>query len=537
MLCANCCLIFRQFLVKYPCKPNTDTEFKNKDELEEEDELEDEYEFEDEQQLRNEERLEDEDDIEGENELNCEDELENEDDIEDENWPAGEDELNDEDELEDEEDFETKHDRFYTQEFRRKLPWLGHGFDSEATYSYRITHREFLLASEKCHCCHGILLESESRHHSAVSPEEELQIRITWFFDDYSKWRAGVLTATVTFRTDNIFGEFKMQTEAFEEYEYEHDWRPDHKLGLLHLAMTSEPPDSTGSDYTARFVKGCLEDCKLNHKKCRADPLKAPWYPTRLVEVLDDGGARVLETSETTSTPAGPYATLSHCWGTSGIFSSTTKNIHQLKKRIPLQDLPKTFIDAVEFIRKIGISLIWIDSLCIIQDSIEDWRFESKTMLQVYENAECNLAAAVSEDSHGGLFRQRNYTLQPSGWCEVDNNNPYLESPHGAVPLGYFKNAFEQQIGSSRLVTRGWVYQERAASKRIIAFGRDQVFWDCSERLSSDVLPGVGIYLQREDDSDGHLYENHQDTFGMVIPKHVSPVSNIWIRTPLPKQE
>lgn len=41
-----------------------------------------------------------------------------------------------------------------------------------------------------------------------------------------------------------------------------------------------------------------------------------------------------------------------------------------------MPDLPKTFRDALQFIKAIGISFIWIDSFCIIQDSVKDWEFE-----------------------------------------------------------------------------------------------------------------------------------------------------------------
>ncbi|KAG6354919.1 hypothetical protein INS49_004000 [Diaporthe citri] len=205
----------------------------------------------------------------------------------------------------------------------------------------------------------------------------------------------------------------------------------------------------------------------------------------------------------------------------SRVITATTENIGRLKKHIPLLDLPKIFSDALQFIKAIGISFIWIDSLCIIQDSVKDWESESRTMLQVYRHAECYLAAAVSEDSHGGLFSERDYAILPSGWFEMDNNIPRLKGTWCAVPHGYFKDAFDKQIGSSRLMSRGWVFQERAASRRVIAFGRDQVFWDCSEALESDVLPDHHINLYHYRDENNHW--NSDNAMGMAVPKLLTP--------------
>ena len=44
-------------------------------------------------------------------------------------------------------------------------------------------------------------------------------------------------------------------------------------------------------------------------------------------------------------------------------------------------------IDTVLMARAIGISDIWIDSLCNIQDNEQDWRTEAASMWQVYSNA------------------------------------------------------------------------------------------------------------------------------------------------------
>ncbi|TGO86834.1 hypothetical protein BPOR_0273g00130 [Botrytis porri] len=50
---------------------------------------------------------------------------------------------------------------------------------------------------------------------------------------------------------------------------------------------------------------------------------------------------------------------------------------------------------------------LWIDSLCDIQDSDEDWIEASPKMCFVYNNAKFNIAAAVALDGDSGCLSER----------------------------------------------------------------------------------------------------------------------------------
>ena len=65
---------------------------------------------------------------------------------------------------------------------------------------------------------------------------------------------------------------------------------------------------------------------------------------------------------------------------------------------IAFQSLSKTFQDAVIISFKLGVRYLWIDSLCIIQDSISDWQQESSRMNLVYQNALFTIAAEAAAD-------------------------------------------------------------------------------------------------------------------------------------------
>jgi len=81
-----------------------------------------------------------------------------------------------------------------------------------------------------------------------------------------------------------------------------------------------------------------------------------------------------------------PYTTLSHRWGTSRIVLAND-SLPVLSKEIEVSDLPRSHQDAIIITRFLGINDIWIDSLCIIQDSTVDWQAESALMGEVYKHS------------------------------------------------------------------------------------------------------------------------------------------------------
>ncbi|KAF3764019.1 HET-domain-containing protein [Cryphonectria parasitica EP155] len=85
------------------------------------------------------------------------------------------------------------------------------------------------------------------------------------------------------------------------------------------------------------------------------------------------------------------YATLSHRWSeeTSQI-SLLQHNLHErLSTGIALSALPIMFRDVVHILRQVGFKYVWIDCLCMIQDSDndEDWRYEATRIGAVYQNS------------------------------------------------------------------------------------------------------------------------------------------------------
>ncbi|KAK4126714.1 heterokaryon incompatibility, partial [Parathielavia appendiculata] len=56
--------------------------------------------------------------------------------------------------------------------------------------------------------------------------------------------------------------------------------------------------------------------------------------------------------------------------------------------------------DAFVAAKKFGVRDIWIDSLCIIQDSTDDWQREAGLMQQVNSNARFNISVTGAENGN-----------------------------------------------------------------------------------------------------------------------------------------
>jgi hypothetical protein len=134
-------------------------------------------------------------------------------------------------------------------------------------------------------------------------------------------------------------------------------------------------------------------------------------------------------------------------------------------------------------VREFNIRYIWIDSLCIIQDSDEDWKFEAAQMDVVYRNAIYNIAATKGTDSESGLFTERKpFSLHP---IHVD-----LEWSGSKERYVVIDNSFwAMEVFEAPLNKRCWVLQERVLSPRVLHYGSRQLFWECRQLRACESYP------------------------------------------------
>lgn len=148
-----------------------------------------------------------------------------------------------------------------------------------------------------------------------------------------------------------------------------------------------------------------MRNCIGHHPGCSYQRGKDFRHPTRLVDVGTVNGIQkphLWVPGENTLLV--PYMTLSHRWGTSPRVILTKTSIHTLSEEIEVSELPRSHQDAISITRFLGIRYLWIDSLCIIQDSVADWQAESAMMGNIYKFSLCTIAASWALSDDEGCF-------------------------------------------------------------------------------------------------------------------------------------
>lgn len=167
----------------------------------------------------------------------------------------------------------------------------------------------------------------------------------------------------------------------------------------------------------------------------------------------------------------------------------TTSNLDSMKEGIPLTQLPKSFQEAIRVAQNLGIGYLWIDSLCIIQsgDDYKDWKVQASMMGDVYQHAIVNIAATSSKHSGEGLFRNRNVEHLRETIIAV------ARDWSGGLEPGEYRlihsGMWTENLDRSPLLQRGWVFQERVLSKRMLHFGAKQIMWECASLQASETFP------------------------------------------------
>ena len=227
------------------------------------------------------------------------------------------------------------------------------------------------------------------------------------------------------------------------------------------------------------LAKRWLQTCSKNHNSCKG--YENNRMPTRLL-ALGEGVLRLVTTTGWDTAYRPQYATLSHCWGGIDFLKLTTTTLELFKKSIPLEQLTKTFRDTIAVARKLGIPYLWIDPLCIIQDSSEDWETEAALMSSVYGSSTITIAAAGAVNGNSGLF------LQPERYVW----RVHIDVPTDSGPQGWdivTSRIYETSVSKSALSKRAWVLQERLLSPRILYFTDKELFWECGTLLACETFP------------------------------------------------
>lgn len=233
--------------------------------------------------------------------------------------------------------------------------------------------------------------------------------------------------------------------------------------------MTGKPiSPSLLSDGTYTMIKKWLKTCRESHFAC--DKHVTTPLPTRVIDVgsIEGGLPARIFVSE------GKYAdwvALSHCWGGEISESTTTANLQDREQLLVVDELPRNFRDAIQITRWLGYRYLWIDSLCILQDSHEDWAREATQMAYVYKHAVVAIAAESAVSSKTGILHDR------------DTDARAIAIPYFSLSLGIEGKLYIRELSYhdeiQPLQQRAWTLQEVFLARRVLHFTSQEIIWSC----------------------------------------------------------
>ncbi|KAK7981553.1 hypothetical protein PG988_003791 [Apiospora saccharicola] len=263
----------------------------------------------------------------------------------------------------------------------------------------------------------------------------------------------------------------------FSTYGFEALWSPRGYKGW--------PVVDKNSEWAAAAAKAWLRECQENHPECRARG-EHPRLPTRILDVGSMSDSQWIRLRIPVEDQRGEYLALSYCWGGEQPFTTTTQTLETMKDGFPASELPPTLRDAVQVTRNLGIRFLWIDALCIVQNSPEDKGREIARMGQIYKNATATIMAAAAESASEGFLSSNPYKITS---CEVSLTVP--DGTSGRVTICPIERL---EFGWMPLSKRAWSFQEHFLSSRHLVYTDKELVWQCRSLKVATITKGPVRY-------------------------------------------
>ena len=132
---------------------------------------------------------------------------------------------------------------------------------------------------------------------------------------------------------------------------------------------------------------------------------------------------------------------------------------------------PRTIEDSIELALALGYNYLWVDSICLSQDDLDNHITLTVGMNTIYEGAYLTIIAAAGEDAEAGL---------PGVTLNSRNTRQHFEVVDG-MRLAVAMPTLTQQIAESRWASRAWTYQEGIMCQRYLIFTNQQIYWECRQ--------------------------------------------------------
>lgn len=227
-------------------------------------------------------------------------------------------------------------------------------------------------------------------------------------------------------------------------------------------------------------LKDWMKECEHHHAKCASS--QQARLPTRVIDVLDFGATSHVKLREFAERPRGRYVALSYVWGSNHTMRLLQSTLGSFKNGISLVDGPQTLQDAVLVTRSLDIQYLWVDSLCILQDSDLDKDVQIPFMNEYYRDAAAVISASGAADVHAGFLSPQETASDVL--ARIRSQTVGYNPKYGSIPhrINFVYPDMRPVIcivdTKPRLYSydhepinkRGWTLQESALARRLLTF-------------------------------------------------------------------
>ena len=165
---------------------------------------------------------------------------------------------------------------------------------------------------------------------------------------------------------------------------------------------------------------------------------------------------------------------------------ATKSSWAKLTVNIPFRDLPPLFQDAIIITRQLGLRYLWIDSLCIIQDSLRDWETEAAKMASIYQNSYVTISATNASNGSAKCLSDRQKPVK----IPYENTAKKEFALRARMYSDHHPDANGNPAKpAGPLTSRAWALQEHVLSTRVLHYTATELLFECRTSYRCECMP------------------------------------------------
>ena len=217
-------------------------------------------------------------------------------------------------------------------------------------------------------------------------------------------------------------------------------------------------------------LSALIENCLANHPECT---LEGSLLPSMLLQISGTAikpSVRLVKTVGVVERPL-RYVCLSYCWGGEKAGMTMSTRLGSYLAGIDTSLLPKTILDAVRVTLNLGFGYLWVDALCIVQDSGLDKGVELNKLSSIYAGTASTLCVMSTKIMTEGFLASPKppkvrWWKKPTTWHVRLHD---AEGDHTTI-LEVGSEQSHSDLTDELLLSRAWTYQEALLSPRLVMF-------------------------------------------------------------------